>query len=1105
MQCPKCKSEVDDNQTICPKCHKVLLLECPNCHSLGETPICQDCGYIILTKCAKCSKLVPTSLIKCPSCSYSVKSSLAMRECESDEFAAIEVKIEALNNIKKSLKSKELYSKFLFKLKNLLHAQLKGVDCHLIKFDDKYVINMNKELSFSTSAHKALRLAIKIVNAFVGLNENVIENFGFPLGLNLTIIKKTGEDFQELTNYKNNIKALNLRKNQKKYLKGFKIIFDQYVFDLTNSEYKSESLYTIENNGQNIIFYELLLDSYVLPPNEELKKNIEIPVNQNTLENTKNLKKIDKFSFKVFDINAKCKFLRISTSEVIEKLNSLDLSKEGKIVALRAHESLKLPTTEIIDFYNKKDYRVIAISCTEEMQYQPWSFLLSLFKDYFKIPYLTSFFDKKLVNEKVLQKHKVLFDLVDSKPVKAMTPEDARYTYMEAWGEFLKELKNTTILIDGLKNIDDTSFQALELYFDKFKKVVPNFIFITEENLSLHSKMKNLLKTNLYTEIVLNESSIESMLDILKSDAVDFIQSFYYEKIKENFNGSLTYFKHAINYLFDSGVLIDFDNKLIIKNKKSIILPKKLKLLIKSRVKELSANTEIAFIFAYFYLLGERLDIRLLTELGVNNIEKNLEILEKTGLVTVKENFVYLNDYLILYPVIKESLKKEAESFLVKNIVAKIGKNLNNSILSILLGKLELYKDEYLSLSKNSEFALQTGDYDAYLKNCLGFLSLIGLIKSNISKEELTKNKKEVFNNILLYLYSYSPKKIYFIEKLLLIDAINEGDNELIIKLSNLMLQGALLTSNYTEALGLLHNILSRMKNPMMLVNGAVNTKFLLLSLVNIEILYNIGDYKTCIEVANEILDILSPEILEKVKPASFSLNLFVSHIQETLRLVGFAKIFLLEDNFEEFFAKINSSLNSDLPEKEALIALKNYLAGKEYQISNMETISPFSKVIYLILQEFSILKDDYKRFAQNIYQAKLLAEDLHQSEMVYFCDLLIAYAYYKSGIFEKSESIYLDVIEKANASAQFNLLLLGKFFLALQKQEQGNADESMLLINDSLDLIRRFNNDCKIMYVLLEKLYIDLNKASDLHDIDIEQERLKIVDYQEDLKIFNI
>ena len=56
-------------------------------------------------------------------------------------------------------------------------------------------------------------------------------------------------------------------------------------------------------------------------------------------------------------------------------------------------------------------------------------------------------------------------------------------------------------------------------------------------------------------------------------------------------------------------------------------------------------------------------------------------------------------------------------------------------------------------------------------------------------------------------------------------DAINSGDNEKIVKLSNLMLQGALISANYTDALGLLHNILSRMPQPKLIVDGTINTK----------------------------------------------------------------------------------------------------------------------------------------------------------------------------------------------------------------------------------------------------------------------------------------
>ena len=348
------------------------------------------------------------------------------------------------------------------------------------------------------------------------------------------------------------------------------------------------------------------------------------------------------------------------------------------------------------------------------------------------------------------------------------------------------------------------------------------------------------------------------------------------------------------------------------------------------------------------------------------------------------------------------------------------------------------------------------------MKNCLIFLSLVEHIDSTISPEDIEENKKDVYNNILMSLYAYSPAKIYFIENILLMDAIKNNDNEKIVKLSNLMLQGALISANYTDALGLLHNIYSRMPEPTLIVDGVVNTKFLLLSLVNIEILYSVGNFKQAIETAEEILSILTPNMLEKVKPASFSLNLFVTHLMETFRLVALAKVYVLDDSLDEFFAKVENSIGSVLPEKECIIAIRDFLAGKVYSTGNVEESSAFSKVVYLLLQEFSEFKGDYKRFAQNIYQAKLLAVDIHQRELRILCDLLIGFSYAQMGYLEKAESIYDDIISFAESSALFNIIILAKYFLAKLKLSSAVPAEGLLLINDSLALIKKFDDQSK-------------------------------------------
>lgn len=1103
MECPKCHSYLDDNETVCPKCHKVLQLECPNCHSLGESSTCAKCGYTILVKCSKCGKTVSTVKEKCK-CGFPTVTSIAYQECESDEFASIIVKFGSLKAIRRLLKSQELYTKFFFKLKNLLYAQVKGVDCKFITYNDTFVINMNKELSLTTSAHKAIRLALKIVNTFISLNMNVMEELTIPLNLNLTIVKKSAEKLQELFVYENNVKPLTIKKDQKKYLKGLQIVLDQYICDEINKEYKVDSLYSIEEDGKTTMFYEVLLDSYIIPPSSE-KEDLTLQVARKELA-PKTLDKEEKdiYSFKVFDINAKCAFERTNAVDIWSRLANLDLNKQGKIIAIKANTENGVCSSDIADFYKNFDYRILRVTCTEELAFKPWGFFVTLFKEYFNLSFHGNFIDLTKINQNSLNLFKPLFEFVMEKPLKAMSPEDARFAYMEQWNKFLSILSKTVIIVEGFENMDDTSIQTLELYFDKFKAVKPNFVFVTSKDVSVHTKIKGLLRTAVYTEYNLQKTSMESCLGTIKSDATDFIQSFYFEKIKENFNGSFLYFQNAVEYLKETGVLIDFENKLLIKNKKSVILPKDLLGLYKARMKHLSKKLDLSLILAYASILGERLDLSTLLALGIKDLEQNIKQLSQSRIVSFSDGILYLNNYTSISTVIESSLKKDAEVFLVKNIIAKLGKGLDDASMALLAGRLSLFREEYLTLWKNAQFAIKTGDYDAYLKNCLGFLSLVEHIESNISKEDIEENKKEVYNNILMCLYSYSPAKIYYIENILLMDAINEGNDEKIVKLSNLMLQGALISSNYTDALGLMHNILSRMSNPTLKVEGVINTKFLLLSLVNIEILYNIGDFKQCVEIAEEILSVLSPDIIEKVKPASFSTNLFVSHILETFRLVGFAKLYLLDDNLEIFFDKIKNSLNVEFPEKDCILAVRDFLAGKVYETGNIEDYSAFSKAIFLLLQEFLVLKDDYKRFAQNVYQAKILASEIHQREIELFCDVLIAYAYSKLGVSQKAESIYLDVLSSAEQAAMFNTLVIVNYFLAKLKLSSSsyNLDEALLIINDTLALIRKYDNQAQILYALFERLYIDTVKTKEVPSVDIESEEQKLSLLKEKLKI---
>ena len=92
---------------------------------------------------------------------------------------------------------------------------------------------------------------------------------------------------------------------------------------------------------------------------------------------------------------------------------------------------------------------------------------------------------------------------------------------------------------------------------------------------------------------------------------------------------------------------------------------------------------------------------------------------------------------------------------------------------------------------------------------------------------------------------------------------------------------------------------------------------------------------------------------------------------------------------------------------------------------------------------------------------------------------------------------IYNDVLEQAEKTAMFNILVLANYIIA---KLGTTPEESLLLINDTLAYIRKNDNQAKIMYALLEKLYIDVVKAEGITSVDLETEVLKLEEFKTEL-----
>lgn len=75
MICPKCKTEVSDDDVFCPNCNLKLIFTCPKCKSPTHIgPIrCENCGYQLIKLCPKCDTKNFSWSDKCRKCGFEFK------------------------------------------------------------------------------------------------------------------------------------------------------------------------------------------------------------------------------------------------------------------------------------------------------------------------------------------------------------------------------------------------------------------------------------------------------------------------------------------------------------------------------------------------------------------------------------------------------------------------------------------------------------------------------------------------------------------------------------------------------------------------------------------------------------------------------------------------------------------------------------------------------------------------------------------------------------------------------------------------------------------------------------------------------------------------
>lgn len=1087
MKCPKCNKEIADNVLVCPGCKKVLKLACPKCKTINKSNTCRKCGFVMVAKCHKCGKINPTDIGKCSKCGFSTYTSVAINSSNIDEFACLTIDFPNLNELKSVLGSTKLTEKFKANLDNLIlnYTQSSGLTREII--EDVYVIRFNKDGSFSTSAKNAMKAAIEIQNLITDLNFKLGKLKNAYLQSKIAVLKRDIYSLPEHYTSGFDIKLIYQQKKEYRILNNLQIITDVYVYQKVSDEYDLSALTAKFIKNEMMTFFEL-----------NLKKYIKVPVEKDEEET---LAKLNLFNDDIEDFeeqelsqdknaidfnDLRCEFKKIKSLNLIPEIVEMFKEKKKRIVSIKADKHL-LPRTHkmLYELENAELFKnVFRVSCYEEMKYKPYGFFHELISSIYNYALCPKNFHKN--------DFEVFAQLDSSDFVKSLInlterefphPEDVRYSLFDIFYNFFTFMQNSIIYIENFELIDDTSNEVLQLLFEKFDGLDVSYLVTTGKELSLHKKSHFLLTNPNYTEVTPKPTPFKEIIGKSVKRFEDVIDSYQMIKIAQKTKGSVTYFSHAIDYLIEQKVLTVEDGKFAINNSENVMIPNDLDDVIRRRLKYFSKDEDAYKFFGMILLMGPMVDLGTVAFLGAT-AKASIEKLEKKNFIYRFNNNIYVQNYSWYKENFIASATQEVKEEIARELLEKIFsapiKHPCETVLHRILGQ---EKQEFIVWEKLSRLNASMGDFSAYLHCSIKFLKLLDKHVDEGSQKTIEEYKMEVYENISNLLYKYTPNQVYNIAQMVLNNLETTTDDKKLLNLYNKMLQGCFIGGNYSYALDLIHKILRKFGNASINPGDAdFSVKYFLISLVKIEVLFSIGNLKDCVEAGEEILEVLNPQILPELRPANLSAKQFEEVIYDAMCFVAIAKALLLQGDLKEFLAKIQKH-TGQLPRVfEMFLTLEKIIKGEKVLVPSGENFEDgkFSKVMYGIIKAFGEEIDDYAKFADSIYQAKINAKLNKLTQIELICDLLIGYSYFRLGQVEKASGIYYNVLEASTKNGLKMVTYLDWYLVSLLKFEQPDVDVAYGIAHNAVIQLEKDHNAGDFMFYLFRILLAKIFEAKE-------------------------
>lgn len=1120
MECPKCGLEIDDNTIVCPNCKKVLKVVCPICKTINEGNTCKKCGYVIVTKCHNCGKINPTANLKCKKCNFSLEKSVILNESNTDDFVMLTIDFPNLSEMKTLLGSAKLFNKFKVNLDKIIADYVKSIGIRRQIIDKTYVIRFNKDYTFNSSVNTAVNAAIEILNLITTLNCKLTKKNNSSVRCNMCLLKRNVEnnpnDYQSGFNI--NMVYEKGKDKEKRLLNSFQVITDAALFESLEKNYKLSPLNSVMVNGEMTMFYELdIKDLIVIDPSlfaeDEDDDEIKIPnfvqnmlieqdkVDGDALQKAETPNDPDA----IYDLETinfdeiNCEFIRTENVDVfyhiVNKLQSVPLGILSiKTAPMYVPYSLKIINEiEELGIYNN----IISITCYDEMKYSPYAFFRNLVSAIFEYTVSQQLFGQNDFSAFAsIDPENMIRDLVTLSEREIQNAIDTRNEYFDIFLTLLKVIPNTLIFIENFDKIDSSSYDVLKYLFEAFEELQISYLITHDKDFSLHKQSHFLLSRPYYTEITLKPTPFERIIAENKNFYRNIMNDFYFHRIAKYSCGSILFLDIAIQYLVESGVYEFTEDSIEMVNPKTIIIPSNLNRLLRRRLNLLKDDPQAMRFLATVLLLGTRIDVSTIESLGYENTEQIIDKLSDMGYVYFYNNCMYFPNYNLLRDNLLEVMNKIDLQKIANELFSKVFvENMPSPVKSYLYTLLSDESNAFLEWEKLAKVNLSLGDFSSYLNCSTEILKLLEKRASiDSTDEDVEAYKLNLYKNISDNLYQYVPEKTQDIAELTLKNLEKTTDIDKIIQLCNKMIHGALISSQYTHALCLTHKVLSLIPNASIDPNAPnFNLYFLFMSLVHVEILFNIGAMEDCLDVGYKVLNVISNENIDSLRPEHMTDIQFKDMVKGCVGYIALANVIQMKGNVTDFLTIAYASLDFIPKSYDIFIQLQELIAGREVVLSeDMKGDDKFSNVVYNIINAFVNFKDNPEQFAEEVYHAKLNARNNNLTQIEIFCDLLIGYTYVKLDAYQKASSILYKIIKSVKNQGMFLLQYLGWYFLSEMNLKQKKNDIAYGMLNNSIIQLEKYGKASDFVMMLfkynmfkvmmfrgdIEKAQICLNQA---------------------------